>query len=216
MRSVLTCAFALLLALGSLARGAQAASLYPSADGDLDPITWTGFIIAPYFGYETLNLNGAGSAGLGDPSGWRVGGELDYDYQIGSFVVGVAGDAFYTWYESNAGGPQNTLSTRLNTYETVRARLGYTFGRWMVFGTGGAAFGNLEIKNTATGVGQSQTLTGWTVGGGAEWVWCNNLALRGEVAHMDFGSANFDNVQLSNKDVGATLDLFKVDFVSRF
>jgi outer membrane immunogenic protein len=213
MRSVLKHASAALFALGLFATGAEAAGLYPSSDEELNPINWTGFIVAPYFGYETLNLNGAGSAGLGDPKGWRIGGELDYDYQIGNFVVGIAGDAFYTWYDSNATGPQSGLSTRLFDYETVRGRLGYTFGRWMLFGTGGVAFGDLEIKNG--GASQRQILTGWTAGGGAEWVWNNNLTLRGEVAHIDFGSAKFDSLQ-PNQDVGATLDLFKIDFITRF
>jgi outer membrane immunogenic protein len=214
MRSVLKHASAALFALGLFATGAEAAGLYPSSDEELNPINWTGFIVAPYFGYETLNLNGAGSAGLGDPKGWRIGGELDYDYQIGNFVVGIAGDAFYTWYDSNATGPQSGLSTRLFDYETVRGRLGYTFGRWMLFGTGGVAFGDLEIKNG--GASQRQILTGWTAGGGAEWVWNNNLTLRGEVAHIDFGSAKFDNLPQPNQDVGATLDLFKIDFITRF
>ena len=81
---------------------------------------------------------------------------------------------------------------------------------------GGVAFGNLEIKNALSGVSQSQMLTGWTAGGGAEWVWSNNLTLRGEVAHIDLGSAKFDSLPTPNRDVGATLDLFKIDFVTRF
>jgi outer membrane immunogenic protein len=216
MRLVLKRASAAFFVIKLLTASVQAAGLYPSPDDDLNPISWTGFIVAPYFGYETLNLNGAGSAGLGDPKGWRVGGEVDYDYQIGNFVVGIAGDAFYTWYDSNATDPRSGLSTRLSDYETVRARLGYAVGRWMFFGTGGVAFGDLEIKNALSGVSQSQMLTGWTAGAGAEWVWSNNITLRGEVAHMDFGSARFDNLPTPNQDVGATLDLFKVDFITRF
>jgi outer membrane immunogenic protein len=215
MPSVSKHATAGVLALVCATATANAASIYPIADEELNPISWTGFIIAPYFGYETLNLNGAGSAGLGDPAGWRVGAELDYDYQIGNFVVGIAGDAFYTWYGSTASGPQNSVSTRLFDYETVRGRLGYAVGRLMVFGTGGVAFGDLEISNPS-GTSQRQILTGWTAGGGAEWVWNNNVTLRGEVAHTDFGSANFENLPQASKDVGATLDLFKVDFITRF
>jgi outer membrane immunogenic protein len=208
------CASVSVLALA--AGTANAAGLYPKAQEDLKPISWTGFVIAPYFGYETTYLKGAGSAGLSDPSGWRVGAELDYDYQIGNFVVGIAGDAFYTWYDSNGIGAKSAISTRLFDYETVRARLGYAVGRWMFFGTAGAAFGELEISDAATGVSDRQTLTGWTAGGGAEWVWDDNFALRGEVDHMDFGSANFASLPAPNNEVGATLDLFKVDFVSRF
>lgn len=208
--------YAVVSAIGLMTGAAHAVDLYPIADADLKPACWTGFVIAPYFGYETTYLYGAGSAGLGDPSGWRVGAELDYDYQIGSVVVGIAGDAFFTWYDTNGHGPQSELSTRMHNYENVRGRLGYAFGRWLVFGTGGIAFGDLEIANSATGVSDRQTLVGWTAGGGVEWMWNNSLALRGEIDHMDFGSAQFSSLPSSDKEVGAKLDLFKIDFVSRF
>jgi len=47
---------------------------------------------------------------------------------------------------------------------------------------------------------------------GRGWV----VTLRGEVAHIDLGSAKFDSLPTPNRDVGATLDLFKIDFVTRF
>lgn len=207
---------AVLSALALSTGTAGAVDLYPVADADLKPVCWTGFVVAPYFGYETTYLKGAGSAGLSDPSGWRIGGELDYDYQFGNIVVGVAADAFYTWYDSNGTGAQSAISTRMHDYEAVRGRLGYAFGRWMIFGTGGVAFGDLEISNAATGISDRQTLVGWTAGGGVEWMWNNDFAIRGEVAHMDFGTAKFDSLPAGSNEVGATLDLFKIDFVSRF
>ena len=207
---------AALSAIGFISGAAHAVDLYPISDSDLKPVCWTGFVVAPYFGYETASLNGSGSVGLGDPSGWRIGAELDYDYQFGHVVAGVAAEAFYTWYDSNGSGPQNALSTRMHDYETVRARLGYAFDRWLVFGAGGVAFGDLEVANSATGISDRQTLVGWTAGGGVEWMWNNNLALRGEVDHMDFGSAQFASLPSPNNTVGAKLDLFKIDFVSRF
>ena len=114
MRSLLkygSVALAVCLLVGERAGGEPLAN----SDDELNPTSWSGFVIAPYFGYETLNLNGAGSAGLGDLKGWRVGGELDYDYQIGNFVVGIAGDAFYTWYDSNGSGPQNGINSASQT-----------------------------------------------------------------------------------------------------
>lgn len=207
---------AVVAAIGLMSSAANAVDLYPIADADLKPVCWTGFVVAPYFGYETASLNGSGSVGLGDPNGWRVGAELDYDYQFGNVVVGVAAEAFYTWYDSNGSGPQSALSTRMHDYETVRARLGYAFDRWLIFGAGGVAFGDLEIANSATGISDRQTLVGWTAGGGVEWMWNNTFAVRGEVDHMDFGSAQFSSLPSSNNTVGAKLDLFKIDFVSRF
>jgi len=194
------------------ATGAHAVDLYPSAEEDINPISWTGFIVAPYFGYETMNLTGSAAKGLNNPQGWRVGGELDYDYQIDRFVVGVAADAFYTWYDSGGNAPQ---TARLFDYETVRGRLGYTFGRWLVFGTGGVAFGDFEVKNAINGAADRQMLTGWTAGGGVEWVWNNNLTLRGELAHIAFNPERFSTLP-TGQTLGADLDLFKIDFITRF
>jgi len=212
MRSALRHGAAAMLTLVLPAMGAHAVDLYPSAEEDLNPISWTGFIVAPYFGYETMNLTGSAAKGLDNPQGWRVGGELDYDYQIDRFVVGIAADAFYTWYDSNGSAQQ---TARLFDYETVRARLGYTFGRWLVFGTGGVAFGDLEVKNAINGAADRQMLTGWTAGGGVEWVWNNNLTLRGELAHIAFNPETFATLP-AGQTLGADLDLFKIDFITRF
>ncbi len=215
MRSALKEALSAAFALALLVTRAYAVNLYPTVDADL-PIKWSGFVVAPYFGYETMKLKGAGADVLDDPKGWRIGAELDYDYQIGSFVVGVAGDAFYTWYDGNGAAAHSELSSRLFDYETVRGRLGYTFGRWMLFGTGGVAFGDLEVKNALSGAADRQMLTGWTAGGGFEWVWNNELTLRGEVAHIDFNQAKFSSLSTPTQELGANLDLFKIDFISRF
>ncbi len=194
------------------ATAAHAVDLYPSSAENLNPINWTGFIVAPYFGYETLHLKGSGSDLLDDASGWRVGAELDYDYQIGDFVVGIAGDGFFTWYQGNGA---NGMTSRLNDYGTLRGRLGYAVGRWMFFGTGGFALGDLEVSSPGSAT-QRQTLNGWTAGGGVEWVWNNNLTLRGEVAHIAFNEATFSNLPAGQQDLGANLDLFKIDFITRF
>ena len=193
---------------------ALAVDLYPVSTDDLRPISWTGFIVAPYFGYETLHLTGAGADVLKDPKGWRVGGELDYDHQFGNWVLGVAGDAFYTWYQGNGAAGHPELSSRLEDYGTIRGRLGYAVGRWMFFGTGGYAFGNLSVKSA--GVDDNKMLSGWTAGGGVEWVWNNNFTIRGELAHISLASDTFSELPAGHQDLGATLDLFKIDFVSRF
>jgi outer membrane immunogenic protein len=207
LRSVAVACLAFLAPMTS----AQAVELWPSAGDDLQPITWTGFIVAPYFGYETLHLQGNGSNGFSDPSGWRVGVELDYDYQIGDFVVGIAGDGFFTWYDGNGPG---TYSSKLNDYGTLRMRLGYAMGRWLIFGTGGYAVGDLEVDNGAAS--ESKTLNGWTAGGGVEWVWNNNFTLRGEVAHIALNQQTFAILPAGNQELGANLDLFKIDFITRF
>ncbi len=194
---------------------AGAVNLYPDLGGDLGPIKWGGFFVAPYFGYETLNLKGSGANLLDNPSGWRVGGEVGYDYQINRVVIGAAADGFYAWYDSN-GHNVLGLESRLFDYGTIRGRLGYTFGRFMLFGTGGYAFGDLQVRDTLANASARQMLNGWTVGGGFEWAYNENFILRTEIAHIAFDQGNFSTLPAGQSDLGADLNLFKIGLITKF
>jgi len=93
---------------------------------------------------------------------------------------------------------------------TVRGRLGYLWTpTLLVYGTGGLAYGGAfanvaqtgvedaylrgayELTNTWIGGGrQSQILTGWTAGGGAEWMFAPNWSLKAEALYWDLGRMN--------------------------
>jgi outer membrane immunogenic protein len=96
-------------------------------------------------------------------------------------------------------GPGSAFMNReLDWFGTVRARLGLTFDRWLVYGTGGFAYG--EVKDTADinfnaapvlaifpasfPASISNTKTGWTAGAGVEYAlpWNNwgNWTIRAE------------------------------------
>ena len=68
------------------------ATWLPASDSEVGAIKWSGFYFTPYFGYETLKLNGAGRAGLKNPQGWRLGAEAGYDWQFDQVVLGVAAE----------------------------------------------------------------------------------------------------------------------------
>lgn len=203
------------LLVNGLTKDATAADLWPTADMDLKSYNWSGFSIAPYFGYETLHLKGAGSAAFDDPDGWRIGGEIDYDKQYGNLVLGVSGEAYYTWYDSN-GKLRPELSANMQDYGSLRGKIGYATGRWLFYGTGGYAFGDLTLKDGLAGLSDRHTLNGWTAGGGVEWVWNDRFTLRGEYDHYSFGSENFSSIVSGPQDVGADLDLFKIAVIARF
>jgi len=209
---VLAGAFATLATSAS----AQVLDLWPSSNVDLGQVKWSGFMVAPYFGYETLKLTGAGRIGLRDPQGWRLGGEVGYDYEINHFVIGAAADGFYTWYNSNGSAPYSGFQTRLTDYGTVRGRFGYAFDRIMIFGTGGYAFGDLSVKNSAAGLSESKTLGGWTVGAGIDYAYRKNLFVRFELAHISLDQATFTSVPTGQQKLGADLDLFKLNLISKF
>ncbi|MGD9671721.1 MAG: outer membrane protein [Hyphomicrobiaceae bacterium] len=204
-----------LAAFAAACAPASALDLHIATDDELAGVDWTGFSAVPYFGYETLRFKGNGADFLKDAKGWRLGGEADYDRQFGNLVLGVAGEAYYTWYDGNGAGG-SPLASRLYDYGTVRGKIGYASGRWLIYATGGYAFGDLGITNAATNIEDRKFLNGWTAGAGVEWAWNKDISLRAEFDHMAFGSDSFTTLPAGNQNVGANLDLFKITFASRF
>jgi outer membrane immunogenic protein len=101
-----------------------------------------------------------------------------------------------------------TGSQSLDTFGTVRGRLGFTpFDRSLVYFTGGAAYGHasssMAIVQADTGGGllpntfnssfgsASRTLVGWTIGGGWEWAFASNWSFKAEYLYYDLGNLNF-------------------------
>ena len=78
--------------------------------------------------------------------------------------------------------------TDVNWYGTVRGRLGYAFNNVLVYGTGGLAYGGVDsrIENSST-YKVSSTNTGWTAGGGVEYMFAPNWSGKIEYLHIDLG-----------------------------
>ncbi len=60
----------------------------------------------------------------------------------------------------------------------------------MVYGTGGVAFNNMELK--AEGATNNQVATGWTIGGGVEGAITQNITARAEYLYSSFDGQNFE------------------------
>ena len=80
-----------------------------------------------------------------------------------------------------------------------------TWGNWLFYGTGGAAWGRVDTTLTLSclvgGCGGSattlfassttgRTKAGWVAGFGAEWMLAGNWSVRAEWLHIDLGSIN--------------------------
>ncbi len=93
-----------------------------------------------------------------------------------------------------------TASQDLRWLATVRARAGYAMGNWLLFATGGFAFGKVDYSysfscpscgaNVVASSADSSTETGWTAGGGAEYAF-GKWSLKGEYLYFDLGDQNF-------------------------
>jgi outer membrane immunogenic protein len=151
-----------------------------------------------------------------DRSGGTAGGQIGCNYQSGSWVFGLEGDAEWTGINDSftATYPQTpffngfsflprtlTVTHQLDGLATVRGRLGYAFDRLLVYGTGGLAIGRVRssfFQNffTAgiTDVGSaSETRVGWTVGAGLEYAFSGNWSAKAEYLYVDLGSFSYNS-----------------------
>jgi outer membrane immunogenic protein len=148
-----------------------------------------------------------------DQDGFLAGLTLGYNQKMGAaFVAGIEADFAYTDIDggnsvsvTGVGPPlftaTGTLSQEMDWFGTVRARAGWLASQQMlVYVTGGLAYADLETRGSATirsvamvplvptitASGKSnEWKTGWTVGGGMEWLLGNKTTLKGEYLYYD-------------------------------
>ena len=88
----------------------------------------------------------------------------------------------------------DTTTTSVRWLTTVTGRLGYAWDRWLVYGKGGWAGGEVKVtlldEDAAVYGADSQWANGWTVGGGAEYmIWdCTSLGVA-----YDYADLSIDN-----------------------
>ena len=206
------------------------------------PFTWTGFYVGVNVGGAWTN-GGNRSATIFAPStfpfpistnfpntnfgsgesGVIGGGQAGYNWQTGSFVLGVETDFQGTSLSKSfdAVGPAfaglgvppgllgDTLAVHakasLDWLGTTRGRVGWVAtpdNRLLIYGTGGVAYGggsqNFSVFDATTGAlwtgNPSSSRVGWAAGGGVEYAWTNNWTIRAEYLYIDLGSKNFTTV----------------------
>lgn len=155
---------------------------------------WTGFYAGLNAGYGWGSFNRAANVIMGKTTGGVLGGQLGYNYQFGSLVVGVEGDANWSWMNGNAA-PAVGVATRgsLEWFGTLRGRVGFAADRALIYATGGYAGGQVKasIVNTVAPAFVESTSSwrnGYALGGGIEYAFTNNISAKAEYLYMNLGS----------------------------
>ncbi|MBD8554143.1 porin family protein [Rhizobium sp. CFBP 8762] len=176
---------------------------------------WTGFYVGAQGGYGWVNADTNTEFGNTDLDGGFLGGHVGYNAMLApNFVLGVEGDMQKDWGDdtrSNGLGQGIALDAQWSA--SVRARLGYTMDRTMVYATGGYATTRIEARgfNNVTGdeVKNKETFHGYTVGAGVEHAFTENVLARVEYRYSDYGDKNFGvdgvNVDVDKHTVGVGL-----------
>jgi outer membrane immunogenic protein len=183
---------------------------------------WTGFYIGGNVGAGWAT--GSGTATLFTPAGGIFsttsesthsadgvigGGQIGYNWQFGNWVAGIEADFDASGQkgdnEGDACGQLRTGSctvsahANINSFGTVRGRLGFTVGdnRWLIYGTGGYAWQNVSgsvdittVLGTTNVLSISTTKSGFAVGGGVEAALWGNWT--GGIEYLYLSTGDFD------------------------
>jgi outer membrane immunogenic protein len=173
-------------------------------------------------GSDTNKINGA------------IGGlQAGYNWHMANFVVGLETDVQASGQRGSqvfsapfatsiivgvipvVGTVSAAYTQRLAWLATLRGRLGFAADRWLVYATGGLAYGRVTIDGTATATGfggdeggpgectavpgsadlcplasfrSGVTKAGWTLGAGAEGAIADGWSWKIEYLHVDLGT----------------------------
>ena len=177
------------------------ARTYTKAPAYVAPVyNWTGFYIGAHVGGA---FNGSdsflatpGIVGAQKDGSFIGGGQIGADYQFSpNWLLGIEGqisgmtDSNRTFTDTVGVG---TLRDRSDWLASVTGRLGYTWGPGLIYVKGGAAFRDNGLTGTGTFVGgvTNRDDTGYTVGGGLEYMFAPAWSAKIEYQYYNFGTTD--------------------------
>jgi outer membrane immunogenic protein len=142
-----------------------------------------------------------------------------YNWQMSGIVFGVEGDYNYLGFSgsetndvsdvmSQVMEPQETTASEKIHYEsnwfgTVRARVGYAMSNVLIYGTGGLAYGEMDVSQKLAAENSAESALwkgstngwnlGWTAGGGVEYA-VDRWVLGAEYLYVDLGSYDWSSM----------------------
>lgn len=182
-------------------------------------------IVAPGPGQIVL---ATGSADV-TAGGFVGGAQIGYNWQFDdNFLIGLEGDiqgstidgrvSISVTDESGSFGDATLnadIGTKLDWFATLRPRIGFVNDRFVVYATGGLAWGqttssvNVDVSGLMESEPFDESVTndrfGWTVGAGIEYALTDNISLKTEYLYTDLGSEQILDVDFGEGDVPYTL-----------
>lgn len=134
----------------------------------------------------------------------EAGIRAGWDFQFGSFVVGavaeysgVSAEDSVTSYSSTPAS--YTFERKLENLGALRARVGYAMGPALVYGTAGAARGEMSNQffssnsvNSFDATINEDEADGYQAGGGIEYRLAENLSVTGEYIYTSLEAPDFN------------------------
>jgi len=168
---------------------ARAPATYAKAPAMLTPLTnWSGFYVGAMGGYGWSNDSGGANfkSGLG-------GGTVGYNWQAGQVIFGVEADAAGSSVKASATSQGVTVNDKIPALGSATGRLGFAVDSALLYAKGGYAWANNSVNALALGASftDSKVHSGWTIGGGGEYMFLPRWSAKAEYMYSDFASVNY-------------------------
>lgn len=158
------------------------------------------------------------------PQGVLGGLQIGYNWQVSPILVlGAVTDIQASGMKASAsalGTPGCCVPTtqsneaKIQWFGTARGKAGYAADKWLIYATGGLAYGKVEenaaFNCAACGPPQffagssSKTKTGWVIGAGLDYALTRNWILGAEYLYFDLGSIATTAILTSGTNVNTT------------
>lgn len=180
---------------------ARAPATYTKAPAMVSPLTnWSGFYAGVMGGYGWSSNSGGNNF-----KGGFGGGTIGYNWQAAQFVFGVEADAAGSSIKAAATSDGVTVNDSIRALGSATGRLGVAVNSALLYVKGGYAFANNRVNALSGGVSftESKMHSGWTLGGGVEYMFLPHWSAKAEYMYSDFASKNyFSNVVVGGIDSG--------------
>jgi outer membrane immunogenic protein len=155
--------------------------------------TWNGLYVGGHIGAGWNDTFGSDTSFIG-------GGQVGFNVRAGSALLGLeaqwtgsADDGHDSRLLEFPGGGIGTFESELDWVATLTARVGFVRDRSVLYVKGGAAWAHNSFHGSTTlqpevAFDDSETRSGWAIGGGYEFAFRNAWSARLEYMFMDFGS----------------------------
>jgi outer membrane immunogenic protein len=165
------------------------------------------------------------------------GGQVGYNWQFWRIVYGLEADIQGSSVRGSISAPclpalcgspalSASYGQDISWFGTVRGRAGFTAGGWLLYATGGYAYGRVETNATATAGATTASLSthdnmnGWTIGSGIELEFTPHWSVKAEYLYVDLGRANhswvFPGVTTVNDSARVTENVIRAGVNFRF
>ena len=167
------------------------------------PYVWTGCYIggnvgAAFAHVDVTDVTTGVSGSRTSDTGFAGGGQIGCDYQMSQWVIGfrniIDGTSISNGATITDGVFSGTVNSKVHWFDALTARGGFLVQpNVLLYAQGGAAWTSWDITAT-NGAGvqvagiSGGNRTGWTVGGGVEWMFIPHWSVFVEYNYMGFGT----------------------------